>query len=598
VIPDSFKQDLLNRVDIVDVVSRYVQLKKGGANYLGLCPFHGEKSPSFTVSPAKQFYHCFGCGVHGNAIGFMMAYAALGYIDAIKELAGSVGMQVPELKPRTKEEAARQERETDLYAVMEKAMEFYRAELKKSPKAIDYLKGRGLTGEIAARFRVGYAPDDWQGLKGVFPDYDDKALVECGLVIENEGKRYDRFRDRIMFPILNQRASVIGFGGRVLGDGEPKYLNSPETPLFEKGREVYGVVQAREGIHASGRALVVEGYMDVVALAQFDVGYAVATLGTATTPVHVTKLLRLADELVFSFDGDAAGKKAAWRALEVSLPLAQDNKPVKFLFLPDGEDPDTYIRKHGKESFERLVRDAQTASEYLLAELRSQSNLATAEGRSQFLAAAKPHLQKIAAPALKLQVLKEAARLSGLTQDEASLLLAPEIAKPEYRRPAPAKKPFTAPTTPEWKLLSYVVARPALAGEIDTSVIDLSLPESQALKALAEHFLVDSGGTGGREASSAMLVEDFQNSPHAEILFAAQANTMDLADTEEHARLQVQHALWKIEINRKNSFIKTLGEKLRQGKLSKEEHLQYGQMITEVKALERKLQTEGRVGAR
>jgi DNA primase len=582
----------------VDVVSRYVPLKKGGANYLGLCPFHGEKTPSFTVSPAKQFYHCFGCGVHGNAIGFVMAYAALGYIDAIKELAASVGMQVPELKPRTKEEAARQERETDLYAVMEKAMEFYRGELKKSPKAIEYLKGRGLTGEIAARFRVGYAPDDWQGLKGVFPEYEDKALVECGLVIENEGKRYDRFRDRIMFPILSQRGSVIGFGGRVLGDGEPKYLNSPETPLFEKGREVYGLVQAREGIHASGRALVVEGYMDVVALAQFDVGYAVATLGTATTPVHVNKLLRLADELVFSFDGDAAGKKAAWRALEVSLPLAQDNKPIKFLFLPDGEDPDTYIRKQGKESFERLVRDAQTLSEYLLAELRSQSNLATAEGRSQFLAAAKPHLQKIAAPALKLQVLKEAARLSGLTQDEAGQLVAPEIAKPAYRNPAPAKKPFTAPSTPEWKLLSYVVARPALAGEIDTSVIDLSLPESQALKALADHFLADAGGAGRHEASSAMLVENFQNSSHAEILFAAQANTMELADTEEHARLQVQHALWKIEINRKNSFIKALGEKLRQGKLSKEEHLQYGQMITEVKALERRLQTEGRVGAR
>jgi DNA primase len=596
VIPDSFKQDLLNRVDIVDVVSRYVQLKKGGANYLGLCPFHGEKTPSFTVSPAKQFYHCFGCGVHGNAIGFVMAYAALGYIDAIKELAASVGMQVPESRPPTPGEAARKERETDLYAVMEQAMEFYRAELKKSPKAIEYLKGRGLTGEIAARFRIGYAPDDWQALQSAFPKYEDKALVECGLVIENEGKRYDRFRDRIMFPILNQRASVIGFGGRVLGEGEPKYLNSPETPLFEKGREVYGLVQAREGIHALGRALVVEGYMDVVALAQFDVAYAVATLGTATTPVHVTKLLRLADELVFSFDGDAAGKKAAWRALEVSLPLAQDNKPIKFLFLPDGEDPDTYIRKHGKESFEGLVRAAQTLSEYLLAELRSQSNLATAEGRSQFLAAAKPHLQKIAAPALKLQVMKEAARLSGLTQDEAERLLAPEAEKkPAYRSPAPAKKPFTAPSTPEWKLLSYVVARPALAGEVDTSTIDMSLPESQALKALAERCLADAAG---HEASSAMLVEHFQNSPHADILFAAQANTMELADTEEHARLQVQHALWKIEINRKNSFIKALGEKLRQGKLSKEEHLQYGQMITEVKALERKLQTEGRAGAR
>ena len=594
-IPDSFKQDLLNRVDIVEVVSRYVQLKKGGANYLGLCPFHGEKTPSFSVSPAKQFYHCFGCGVHGNAIGFLMAYAALGYVDAVKELAASVGMQLPELKPRTKEDAAREERETDLYTVMEKAMEFYRTELKASPRAIEYLKGRGLTGEIAARFRIGYAPDDWQGLKKVFENYSESFLVECGLVIENEGKRYDRFRDRIMFPILNQRASVIGFGGRVLGEGEPKYLNSPETTLFEKGREVYGLVQAREGIHASGRALVVEGYMDVVALAQFDVAYAVATLGTATTPVHVSKLLRLADELVFSFDGDAAGRKAAWRALEVSLALAPDNKPIKFLFLPDGEDPDTYVRKHGKESFERLVHDAQTLSEYLLAELRSQSNLATAEGRSQFLAAAKPHLQKIAAPGLKLQVLKEAARLSGLTQDEAERLLAPETAKAVYRNPAPARKLFTPPSTPEWKLLAYVVARPALAVDVDTSTIDMSLPESQALKALADHYLADAAGP---EASSAMLVEHFQNSPYAEILFAAQANTMDLADTEEHARLQVQHALWKIEINRKNSFIKALGEKLRQGKLSKEEHVQYGQMITEVKALERRLQTEGRAGAR
>ncbi len=298
-IPDSFMQDLLHRVDIVDVVGRCVQLKKAGANYLGLCPFHGEKTPSFTVSPAKQFYHCFGCGAHGNAIGFQMEYGGMGYVDAVKDLAATVGLQVPE-KPRTSEEIARQGRETDLYAVMDKAMAFYRAELKSCPRAIEYLKGRGLTGEIAARFRIGYAPEDWQGLKKPFPQYEDKALVECGLVIDNEGKRYDRFRDRVMFPILNARGAVIGFGGRVLGAGEPKYLNSPETPLFEKGRELYGLPQAREAIRVAGRVLVVEGYMDVVALAQFGVGYAVATLGTATTPVHVGKLLKLADELVFT----------------------------------------------------------------------------------------------------------------------------------------------------------------------------------------------------------------------------------------------------------------------------------------------------------
>src|SRR3954463_10244134 len=440
VIPDSFKQDLLNRVDIVDVVSRYVQLKKGGANYSGLCPFHNEKTPSFSVSPAKQFYHCFGCGAHGNAIGFLMAYSALGYVDAVKELAGQAGMQVPESRPPTPQEAARQERETDLYALMEKAMEFYRAELKKSPRSIEYLKGRGLTGEIAARFRIGYAPDDWQGLKARFPQYDDKALVEAGLVIENEGKRYDRFRDRVMFPIFSARGAVIGFGGRVMGDGEPKYLNSPETPLFEKGRELYGLVQARDAIRTEGHVLVVEGYMDVVALAQFEVGNAVATLGTATTPVHVAKLLRLADEIVFCFDGDAAGRKAAWRALEVSLPLAPDHKLIKFLFLPEGEDPDTYIRRYGKERFEGLVTSAETLSQFLLSELRSGSNLETGEGRSRFVSMAQPYIQKITAPILRIQLINAVAEIAKISQDDVrELLKVPE--GPRFRRPAPARTP-------------------------------------------------------------------------------------------------------------------------------------------------------------
>ncbi|HEX5477652.1 MAG TPA: DNA primase [Burkholderiales bacterium] len=588
-IPESFKQDLLNRVDIVDVVSRYVQLKKGGANYLGLCPFHGEKTPSFTVSPAKQFYHCFGCGAHGNAIGFVMAYAALGYVDAIKDLAASAGMQVPESRPATPAEAARRERETDLYAVMETAMEFYRAELKKAPRAIEYLKQRGLTGEIAARFRIGYAPDDWQGLKTPFPGYSDASLVECGLVIENEGKRYDRFRDRVMFPIFSARGAVIGFGGRVMGQGEPKYLNSPETPLFEKGREVYGLVQARDAIRAAGRVLVVEGYMDVVALAQFGVGYAVATLGTATTPVHVSKLLRLADELVFCFDGDAAGRKAAWRALEVSLPLAPDNKPIRFLFLPEGEDPDTYVRKHEKAGFESLLKAAQTLSEFLLAELRAQFDLGTAEGRSQFVSAARPHIQKIAAASLKLQIVKEAARLAGLSAEEAGTVLDP-ASKPAYRQAAPARRVNPPPSSPEWKLLSSVVGCPALAGEMDLSTIDLALPESRALKALAEAYLAG----GASDITGAMLVERFQNTAHAQTLFDAQATAMELDETEQQVRQRVQHALWKIEIKHKNGQIRILGEKLRQGMLSKEEHQQYGRMITEVKALEQRLQTEGR----
>src|SRR6185503_16622095 len=449
-IPESFKQDLLIRVDIVDVVSRYVQLKKAGANHLGLCPFHNEKTPSFTVSAAKQFYHCFGCGAHGNAIGFLMSHSGLGYIDAIKELAASVGMQVPEWQPRTPEQAAQRDRETDLYALLERAMDFYRAELKKSPRAIEYLKGRGASGEIAARFRVGYAPDDWQGLRAAFPQYDDKALVECGLVIENEGKRYDRFRDRVMFPIFSARGAPIGFGGRILDDGEPKYLNSPETPLFEKGREVYGLVQAREAIRASGRVVVVEGYMDVISLAQFGVAYGVATLGTATTPVHVSRLLRLADEIVFCFDGDAAGRKAARRALDTSLPLATDGKTIRFLFLPEGEDPDTFIRKQGRDAFERLIPNAQTLSGFLLGELRSAAEFASAEGRSRFLTEAKPHLQRIAAPGLKLQLIKEVADLAKVSQDEAERLLDMRSTSFSRSRPGPGRSTAPAATNLEW----------------------------------------------------------------------------------------------------------------------------------------------------
>jgi DNA primase len=543
VIPESFKQDLLNRVDIVDVVSRYVKLKKGGANFTGLCPFHSEKSPSFSVSPAKQFYHCFGCGAHGNAIGFLMSYAGLGYVDAVKDLAASAGMQMPEFRPASPQESARRERETDLYALMERAMEFYRAELKKSPRAIEYLKRRGLTGEIAARFRIGYAPDDWQALRGAFPQYEDKALVECGLVIENEGKRYDRFRDRVMFPILSVRGAPIGFGGRVLGTGEPKYLNSPETPLFEKGREVYGLVQARDAIRASGRALVVEGYMDVVALAQYGVGYSVATLGTATSAVHVSKLLRLADELVFCFDGDTAGRKAAWRALEVSLPLAPDHKPIRFLFLPEGDDPDSYVRAHGKEAFERLVREAQTLSEFLLGELRAAADLASPEGRSRFLSAAKPYLRQIAAAGLRLQVVKEVAALAGVSQDEAEQILELRPAR-SYTRPAPAKPQPSRQFALEERLLALVFAKPSLALEVDPDLLDPSLEES---KALAEIVAALKRAARPDEVSDGMLIELLGESAHRELLARAQATLwMSLKLSPEEAQGEFRDTLSKL----------------------------------------------------
>ena len=564
-IPDSFKQDLLNRVDIVDVVSRYVQLKKAGASYIGLCPFHNEKTPSFNVSPAKQFYYCFGCQVNGNAIGFLMAYANMGYVDAIKELAGQVGMQVPESRPPTPAEAERKERETDLYGVTEKTMDFYRAELKKAPRAIEYLKRRGLTGEIAARFRIGYAPDGWQPLKAAFPQYEDKALVEAGLVIEGEeGKRYDRFRDRVMFPIFSARGMVIGFGGRVLGDGEPKYLNSPETPLFEKGRELYGLVQARDAIRAEGHVLVVEGYMDVVALAQFEVGNAVATLGTATTPVHVSKLLRLADEIIFCFDGDAAGRKAAWRALEVSLPLAPDHKPIRFLFLPEGEDPDTYVRKHGKDGWRKKLREAETLSQFLLAQLRAECDLETAEGRARLTSIAKSHVQKIAAPALRLQVINEVARLAKLPEGGGVEALLELPQKPRFTRSAPPRSRYTAPDSPEWSLLYSLLCNLSLVEHIDPDSLTPNRPESQALLAVREacrEFEDD--------PSLGLLLDRLQGNPSLETVLRAHKYGEEIRFTAEEAETEFTEALVKLDLARRKKEL----DALRAGGLASREEL-------------------------
>jgi DNA primase len=579
VIPDSFKQDLLNRVDIVEVVSRYVQLKKGGANFLGLCPFHGEKTPSFTVSPTKQFYHCFGCGAHGNAIGFLMAYAGLGYVDALRDLAGSLGMQLPESRPRTREEAVREEREAGLGTLLEQAMSFYRAELKKSARAIEYLKGRGLSGEIAARFRLGYAPDDWQALRAAFAEYDDRGLVESGLVIENEGKRYDRFRDRIMFPIFSNRGAVIGFGGRVLGQGEPKYLNSPESPVFEKGRELYGLVQAREAIRAAGRALVVEGYMDVISLAQHGVAYAVATLGTATTPHHVTRLLRLADQVVFCFDGDAAGRKAAWRALEVSLPLALDHKPIRFLFLPEGEDPDSSIRAHGAEAFERALREAQTLSGFLLGELRAQADLATPEGRSGLLAAARPHLQRIEAPGLRLQLVKAVAELARVSQDEAEQLLGLATPGAPRARPAPRRSAPPIAASQERNLLRCVLVKPALIEELEPDLLDARAPEAEVLQAIA------AWAAEGGEMSAPLLIERFRDSPHAERLFQAQASALEHNLSEDDSERQFRQIQLALRIQRKNEEFETLRQEAATGRASRELMLEIDRRAKELAEL-------------
>ncbi len=433
-IPQSFIQELVARTDVVEIVGRYVQLKKAGANFSGLCPFHAEKSPSFTVSPSKQFYHCFGCGKNGNAIGFLMDHAGMGFIEAVKDLASQYGMQVPEedLSPEQRARAADNRHKQDtLTDVLEKACDAYRKQLKEAARAIDYCKGRGLSGEVARQFGLGYAPQGWRSLASVFPHYDDPLLVESGLVIQSQDdeggdeKRYDRFRDRLMFPIRNVKGECIGFGGRVLGDDKPKYLNSPETPVFSKGRELYGLFEARGALREHGFVLVTEGYMDVVALAQLGFPNAVATLGTACTAEHLQKLFRFTDAVVFSFDGDAAGRRAARKALEGALPYATDVRNVKFLFLPPEHDPDSFIRANGKQAFSRCISDAVPLSRFLVDAARDGCDLLTVEGRSLMASNARPLWNQLPDGALKRQLLGEIATQVQLAARELTELWMP-----------------------------------------------------------------------------------------------------------------------------------------------------------------------------
>ena len=573
-IPESFIQELLARIDIVDVIERYVPLKKAGANYVACCPFHNEKTPSFSVSPSKQFYHCFGCGAHGSAIGFVMEYSGTGFIDAVHELAAHTGLQVPVQKPEDRKQT---EDAAPLTEIMVSAAKYYRDQLKLSVKAVDYLKGRGVSGEIAARFGLGYAPDGWQNLNAVLPDYQARALVDCGLVIQGDtGKRYDRFRGRVMFPILDQRSNVIGFGGRVIGAGEPKYLNSPETPLFEKGRELYGLPQARAAIRDADAVIVVEGYMDVVALAQHGIANCVATLGTATTPHHVHKLLRQADRVVFCFDGDSAGRKAAVRALEASLEQLADNKTVAFLFLPPEDDPDSYVRAHGADAFRKLAGQAMPLTDFLMHELKSGRDLGTAEGRSQLVHAAKPLLAKIAAPLLRLQLVKLLSEAGGLTQQEIEVIC--EL-KPMARQRAVARMPRPAPSPTEKKLLLLVVHHPEFAARIPLDLLPSGpeSPSTRALRALIDRLddgSLPQGGVG-------MLIERFRGTEHepifAELVAELKENYFDettieamFADTLE--RLRKAQREWEFALLQKKVVSKDY---------SPEELLRYRELVAQ-----------------
>lgn len=481
-IPEAFIRELLDRTDIVGVIEGYIPLRRVGANYLALCPFHKEKTPSFTVSPSKQFYHCFGCGAHGTALTFLMEYAGLSFVDAVHELAGRLGLRVPEAAGPARPEDDRRER---LLTLLAQADQYYRQTLRSSPQAIDYLKGRGLTGKSAAHFGLGYAPDEWQGLARAFGDYQDPLLEAAGLVIVGEqGRRYDRFRGRVMFPIRNERGQVIGFGGRVLGTGEPKYLNSPETPVFAKGRELYGLFEARRAIQQAGEVVVVEGYMDVVMLAQQGVDNAVATLGTAVTNEQVSRLMRLADSIVFAFDGDAAGRKAAWRALENSLPQLKDGKRVAFLFLPEGEDPDSYVRFHGVAAWRHLLASAIPLSDYLVETLSQRTELASQEGRVKLIKLAEPYLRQMTqAPILAGALRRRLAELTGLPADGRG------HAGPARPTTLPAQPPRVRPSPWRTALLA-LLHDPKLAADV------VNLPEgmgaeAQLFKALLETLHAD-----------------------------------------------------------------------------------------------------------
>jgi DNA primase len=448
-LPQAFLDDLLDRLDIVEVIDRRVKLKKAGKNYSACCPFHEERTPSFSVNPERQFYYCFGCGAGGNALGFVMEYERLDFREAVEGLAKSVGLEIPQDDPRNSSEPIRDQNKP-LYEALERASKFYEHALRQHSerhKVVNYLKGRGLTGEIARDFRIGFAPAGWDNLmqaNGTDEPAKD-VLMRSGMLVKNDkGRTYDRFRERVMFPIQDQRGRVIAFGGRVLGDDKPKYLNSPETPVFQKSRELYGLWQARKHPRRLERIVVVEGYMDVIALAQHGIHYAVATLGTSTSETHLERLFRLVPEVVFCFDGDAAGRKAALRGLEATLPAMQDGRQAKFLFLPEGEDPDTLVRAKGKAYLENLFDQADPLETFLFQHLANGLDLESMDGRARFSKLAAPHLHRLPEGVFKTLMYQALAEKTGIDAESLKRLQPPPALRPDSIEPA-AQSDLSAP---------------------------------------------------------------------------------------------------------------------------------------------------------
>ncbi|MFO7286050.1 MAG: DNA primase [Gammaproteobacteria bacterium] len=539
-IPQTFIDELIARADIVDVVGSRVALKKAGRDYKGLCPFHNEKTPSFTVSPSKGFFHCFGCGANGTALGFLMRYDNLGFREAVEALAEMVGLPVPEVA-RTDPQPT----DDGLIPLLHEADQLYRRHLRETPKAIEYLKRRGIDGATAGRFGLGYAPDAWDTVLKALGRGDEKRiarLLEAGLLVRGEsGRVYDRFRDRIMFPIRNARGDVIGFGGRVIGAGEPKYLNSPESPVFHKGRELYGLFEARGTPGRPAEILVVEGYLDVASLAQFGVGPAVATLGTSTTADHVRRLTRLSDRVIFCFDGDHAGRKAAWRALETVLPFAGGKVEIKFLLLPEGEDPDSLVRGQGPEAFRRLMAEALPLSTFLIEELATRIDTKDVDGRARLVAEAKPLLARIPAGVYRELLIEELARLTGIEQSRFVALLEPQAAAPTRDRPA-APPPPRKGRSAIGRTITLVLHHPgavALAGEV-AGLDEVDEPGAALLRRVLEL------ARERPDLKLAGLIERFRDDPDERHIVRLAAEEPPLVEDDTAAAAVLRDALERI----------------------------------------------------
>jgi len=491
-IPQEFIDDLIARADIVEVVGRRTQLKKAGREFKACCPFHDEKTPSFTVSPGKGFYHCFGCGAHGTAVGFLMEFDHMSFVEAIESLAGSMGVEVPRSEG---DQPAR--RYDELFSLMDTVSRHWQDCLKESPEAIEYLKKRKIDGSTAKRFGIGYAPDGWSNVLDKFGSSEEAAerLLATGLIIRKDnGKHYDRFRNRLMFPIRDARGRTIGFGGRTMGDGEPKYLNSPETVLFHKGRELYGLYEARQAIRHIERLVVVEGYMDTVALARNGIDFAVATLGTATTDEHLNRLFRLTENAYFSFDGDRAGRKAAWRALENALPQVREGRQIRFVFLPDGHDPDTFVNENGADAFVKMLDAGLPLSEFLIQELSSQVDMDSIDGRARLAELARPLVHKIPVGVYRELLIESLAQAVGLSGQKLEKMMAAGHASNETSNyaatnVAPRRRPPFASGGPSVvrRAITLLLNHPEAAMKLDVEALaGVQRPGADLLAALIE----------------------------------------------------------------------------------------------------------------